>query len=69
MATGLMAAAGDDVPTVVLKKTIEKGLLKLEEDVNSKKKAQGLLYNSRYCYTIHSSFTLCRLNGQIGKVS
>lgn len=48
MASGLLAAAREDVPPTLLSKTIEEGLLKLDEDINSKKKAQG----ERDCQTL-----------------
>jgi hypothetical protein len=41
VASGLLAAAREDVPATLLSKTIEEGLLKLDEDINSKKKVQG----------------------------
>ena len=46
VASGLMAAAREeDIPPTLLSKTIEEGLLKLDEDISSKKKAQGKKYN------------------------
>ena len=41
VASGLLAAAQEDIPATQLSKTIEEGLLKLDEDIHSKKKAQG----------------------------
>ena len=46
MASGLLAAVREDVPPTLLSKTIEEGLLKLDEDISSKKKAQGEKYLS-----------------------
>ena len=48
MASGLLAAAREDVPPTLLSKTIEEGLLKLDEDISSKKKGQGEKYNTYY---------------------
>ena len=40
MATGLMAAASDDIPATVLIETIEEGYIKLGE-INKLKKVNG----------------------------
>ena len=70
VATGLLAAARDDIPAGVVKKTIREGFLRIDEDVNSKKKAHGQ-NSSQCCYVPLPILGACVhcMDGQTGEVS